>query len=98
MTTIYTALKITCDCPFCGKTYDLLVNARGYWLWQDGELIQNALPTLTANERESLISGLCTDCQAAFFNDDDDDEDEELDEEEFEYSENWNFDWDHLLG
>ena len=87
-------VKVSCDCPFCGHVSELFVNAAGYRRWQAGELIQTALPTLNADERECLISGLCTLCQKDFF----DEDDEELDEEDFEYSENWNFDWDHLLG
>lgn len=70
--TIYTAVTVSCSCPFCGKETALLVPARGYLRWQDGELIQNALPDLSASERETLISGLCESCQADIFGGDDD--------------------------
>lgn len=72
MTTIYTAVSVSCTCPCCGKETALLVPARGYRLWQEGELIQNALPTLFPSEREALISGLCETCQAEIFGGDDD--------------------------
>lgn len=75
MNTIYTAVSVSCTCPFCGMTTEVLVPARGYRLWQEGELIQNALPDLCLADRETLISGLCLDCQADIF-------DAKMDEEE----------------
>lgn len=75
MTKIYTAVSVSCTCPFCGKVTEVLVPARGYRLWQEGELIQNALPDLCLADRETLISGLCLDCQADVF-------DVEMEEEE----------------
>lgn len=77
MTKIYTAVSASCTCPFCGKVTELIVPARGYRLWQEGELIQNALPDLTAGERETLISGLCPACQDRFFADPDEEEEDE---------------------
>lgn len=74
MTKIYTAVSVACTCPFCAKVTELIVPARGYRLWQEGELIQNALPDLTATERETLISGLCESCQDSFFGDEDEDD------------------------
>lgn len=75
MTKIYTTVSVSCTCPFCGKVTEVLVPARGYRLWQEGELIQNALPDLCLTDRETLISGLCLDCQADVF-------DAEMEEEE----------------
>ena len=38
------------------------------WIdWQEGELIQVALPTLTEGERELLISGTCDTCWDRMF-------------------------------
>lgn len=71
-TKIYTAVSVSCSCPFCGKDTELIVPARGYRLWTEGELIQNALPELTAGQRETLISGLCESCQDSFFGGEDD--------------------------
>lgn len=45
-------------------TYEELNN------WQDGELIQNALPRATLTQREFLISGLTAAEQERFFEED----------------------------
>ena len=54
-------------CPFCGANHAVEVNFAQYETWQNGELIQNAMPDLTFTEREQLISGLCPKCQAKVF-------------------------------
>jgi endogenous inhibitor of DNA gyrase (YacG/DUF329 family) len=54
-------------CPFCGKTHTVEVNEDAYYDWQDGMLIQDAMPDLTPTEREQLISQLCPDCQKMVF-------------------------------
>ena len=51
-------------CSFCGEVHTVEVNLAQYKAWQNGELIQNAMPDLTPTEREQLISGLCPKCQA----------------------------------
>lgn len=58
---------ITLDCPFCGAVHGVEVNTSEYLAWMDGKLIQNAMPSLTATEREQLISELCPDCQRKIF-------------------------------
>ena len=54
-------------CPFCCEAHTVKVNLAQYKAWQNGELIQNAMPDLTPTEREQLISGLCPKCQAEIF-------------------------------
>lgn len=54
-------------CPECGITYYLTVPKEGYAKWKSGTLIQNALPELSSYDRESLITGLCFNCQDKFF-------------------------------
>ena len=54
-------------CPICGKTHTVEVNEDAYYDWQDGMLIQNAMPDLTPTEREQLISKLCPECQKMVF-------------------------------
>ena len=54
-------------CPFCGANHAVEVNLAQYEVWQNGELIQNAMPDLTPTEREQLISSLCPKCQAKIF-------------------------------
>lgn len=58
----YKEVTITTTCPFCGHTNEVSVNENDYWDWQDGVLIQNAFPYLNADERESLITGICSKC------------------------------------
>ena len=61
------AITITGVCPFCGEEWSITVSAVDFATWQEGELIQNAFPYLSAGERELLISGICTDCQKKIF-------------------------------
>jgi hypothetical protein len=60
------------SCPFCGHANEIAVNEADYWDWQDGALIQNAFPYLSAEEREMLISGACPACWDAMFSDEED--------------------------
>jgi len=50
------------DCPFCGKYQEVEVRLEDYFRWNKGELVQNAFPYLTPNEREIIISGICPKC------------------------------------
>lgn len=55
---------ITSSCCVCGKRSRVKVPEDGFTAWKSGELIQNALPHLTEDERELLITGthpLCWD-------------------------------------
>lgn len=54
-------------CPMCGKSHSVEVNLTAYEKWQNGELIQKAMPELSPIEREQLISGFCPDCQKVIF-------------------------------
>ena len=65
-------ITVTTRCPFCGKAHDVEVNEIDYLNWQDGELIQNAMPYLSAQEREYLITGICADCWESMFSGEDD--------------------------
>ena len=60
-------INVPIICPFCGEDHAVEVNLAQYDAWQNGELIQNAMPDLTPTEREELISGLCPKCQAEMF-------------------------------
>lgn len=55
-------IEIEVMCPFCGKTYVVEVPEDGYDRWQEGELIQHAMPDVSPEVREALISGICEDC------------------------------------
>lgn len=50
-------------CKHCGTEYILTVNKSDMYDWYNGMLpIQQALPYLSASERELLLSGTCGDC------------------------------------
>lgn len=49
-------------CPFCGKEYTITVPVKGFQEWKNGISIQRAMPELSAEDRESLISGICLEC------------------------------------
>ena len=58
---------ISTACRHCGTLHDIDAPTRGWIDWQEGELIQVAMPTLTAEERELLISGTCDTCWDKMF-------------------------------
>jgi len=57
--------------PFTGKVnaMDLPVTIEQVQKWENGELIQNAMPNLSADEREFLISGYTADDWSKMFGD-----------------------------
>ena len=55
-----TTLWATCN--KCKDQVEMTVNVDDYTSWENGELIQNAMPYLSADEREVLISGMCGPC------------------------------------
>lgn len=51
------------QCRNCGVTYSLLYSREDMVDWLSGSLfIQDAMPYLSAGERELLISGICEKC------------------------------------
>jgi len=66
----YKEVCVVTRCPFCGRGNEVEVNESDYWDWQDGELVQNAFPYLSADEREMLISGICPTCWDKMFGSD----------------------------
>ena len=57
-------IDVAIICSFCGEVHTVEVDLAQYKAWQNGELIQNAMPDLTPTEREQLIYGVCPRCQA----------------------------------
>lgn len=55
-------MTIPVKCPFCHKQYAVEVPADGYIRWKRGELIQRAMPDVSPDDCEALISGICRDC------------------------------------
>ena len=50
------------QCPMCKEVYYVTLPLDGYKKWQEGELIQNAFPNMSADNREKLITGICSEC------------------------------------
>ena len=65
-------VTIITTCPFCGRANEVAVNEEDYWDWDDGALVQNAFPYLSADEREMLISGICPKCWDKMFEEEED--------------------------
>lgn len=60
-------VKIKASCKFCGKEYDVEVDAEGYRLFRHGKAIEHALPDLSDDDRELLISEICPTCWKVSF-------------------------------
>lgn len=52
------------DCQYCGAVSltELTVVKSDFDAWRRGTLIQQAFPYLLLDERESLITGMCSTC------------------------------------
>lgn len=60
---------ITKICPKCNKPSYVDIPKDAYEKWQFGMLVQDAWPEGSATEHETLISGLCKECQEGVFDD-----------------------------
>ncbi len=62
---------VAAPCRHCDAVHELTVNVEGFVSWQSGKYIQDALPELSAGERELLISGTCDECWQRFLPEED---------------------------
>ena len=53
---------IAIECRNCKQITKILLDESDLHKWQNGELIQNALPYLNENQRELMISRICGKC------------------------------------
>lgn len=61
-------LEVTLNCKICTATHIIEVPVSGYLKWQQRRAaIQDALPTLSAEDREMLMSGICPACWDKLF-------------------------------
>lgn len=61
-------------CTMCGELHITTYPWIGFITYvKQGKLIQEAMPDVSAENREFLISGICPDCQKNIFTDDDED-------------------------
>lgn len=63
-------MRVTCTAG-CGQEYDVPVTDAQVGAWKAGALIQRAMPELTPDQRELLISGTCSACWRKMFRDED---------------------------
>lgn len=56
------AMVRTPRCMMCGKDGDVVAPLAEVRRWEQGELIQHAMPSLTADQREQLINGTHPEC------------------------------------
>ncbi len=56
-------MLITRTCPFTRehRSWDIDVEPSQIYEWQNGKLIQEAMPDLTADEREFILTGISPD-------------------------------------
>lgn len=60
-------ITIKTTCGFCQEEKSITVSESGYNLWKQGTLIQDALPELTTEERELLMTNTCGHCWKQIF-------------------------------
>jgi hypothetical protein len=68
-------MMITKTCPYCGEPASIGVDEEAYREWKAGVLIQNAFPSLTASEREVILTGYHPECWDEALADDEEDDD-----------------------
>lgn len=60
---MHNTVSITRLCPLCGEENEVIAPESGYYKWRDeGVLIQDAMPSLNASEREIIKTGICDPC------------------------------------
>ena len=58
------------ECVGCSQESAINADQRDVESWRDGELIQDAMPYLDADQREMFISGTCPTCWTKMFGED----------------------------
>jgi hypothetical protein len=65
-------VEIDIYCHMCKGRTSFRVSRDGFQAWRDGSLIQKALPELSKDQRELMISGTCPTCFDKLFGNEDD--------------------------
>ena len=55
------------QCRICKDLHHVQFNGHDYVDWQDGKYLQDAMPYLTEDERELMISQICGPCFDSMF-------------------------------
>lgn len=62
-----TKIELYYTCPICRRGHSVYAPTEGISKWVLGVRIQDALPQLSATEREQMISHICPNCQKSIF-------------------------------
>lgn len=62
--------RVLTKCPRCRTVEVTEFPLEGYQAWMTGTLIQVAMPTVSAKDREKLITGFCGPCWDSVFGED----------------------------
>jgi len=65
-------ITVNVDCQHCGKSCPVQVVPEQYSQWKQGIYIQDAMPQLSPDDRELLMSRTCTACWDEMFGPEDD--------------------------
>ena len=69
MNTFKNPMTLEVDCRMCGKTVNLVIEQEDFKKFKNREgAVQDIFPYLNADEREMLISGICSNCWEKLFN------------------------------
>ena len=60
-------MKIAVRCVMCHTDHVVDVPRGGFFAWKRGAFIQDAMPEVSPDDRELLISKICGDCFEATF-------------------------------
>lgn len=60
-------VRVVGPCYHCTKPITVLADADGWYKFEAGAYVQDCLPTLSADDREFLISGICGECWNKMF-------------------------------
>jgi hypothetical protein len=63
--------SVTATCRECKRTVSVKMTQDAYRAWRGGILIQRALPEVSKDDRELLISGICGQCFTRMFQEQD---------------------------
>jgi len=64
-------MTLAVPCPFCGNVTELEVPFKGFLAYRNGAYIQDAFPSLSADDRELVKTGICVPCWDKTFPDSD---------------------------
>ena len=65
-------ITVDVDCQYCDTSHAVKVNPDQYKQWKQGVFIQDAMPQLSANDRELLMTRTCPACWDKMFPPDED--------------------------